>query len=137
MKSRVIVSAVIEKGEYLLFGKKEKDRGPYPNKMLILGGGVNLGKETCEEAVKREAKEEAGIEIEIVEELGFDEDFEPDKNGEMTHYLFIIFRAEYLSGEIKPGDDIAELTWIHKDRISGLSLCRPSIRLFKKIGYLR
>ena len=136
MNSRIVVAAIVEKGDYLLFGTKEKDRGPYPNTDLILGGGVDLENETLKEALLREIKEESGINVKIIKELGFDEDYEPDKNNIMTHYLFISFLAEYISGEIKPDDDIKNLKWVHKKDIKTLRLSRPSIKLFKKLGYL-
>ncbi len=53
MKTRVIVSAVIEKDQDLLFGKKKKDIGPYPNTWHLIGGGVNEG-ESLTDAIKRE-----------------------------------------------------------------------------------
>ncbi len=136
MKSRVVVAAVIEKGDYLLFGRKTKNRGPYPNKDLILGGGVDLENESLKEATLREVKEESGLSVEIIKEIGFDEDYEPNKHGEMTHYLFITFLAKYVSGELKANDDINKLKWVHKNDVKKLDLCIPSIKIFKKLGYL-
>lgn len=137
MKSRVIVFAVIEKENKLLFGKKMTNIGPYPNTYHLLGGGVNLDEENLIDAVKREIHEESGLIVEILEKLGFDEDYEPDKKGEMTHYIFLGFRAKYISGEIKPNDDINHLEWVDKDKISTIPLTRPSIKLFKELGYLK
>lgn len=48
------------------------------------------------EGIAREIFEEAGIKVEIVDSIGFDEDFEPNKHGEMTHYIFLVFRAKYI-----------------------------------------
>jgi ADP-ribose pyrophosphatase YjhB (NUDIX family) len=134
MKIRVIVSAVIEKDGDLLFGRKKADVGPYPNTWHLIGGGVNDG-ESLIEAVKREIKEEAGIEVEIEKSLGFDEDYEPDKHGETTHYIFLVFQAKYVSGQIKPDDDIEKLEWIPKKNLSQIELNRPAIKLFKGMGY--
>ena len=134
MKQRTIVSAVIEKENQLLFGKKKENIGPYPNTWHLLGGGIE--EETLEEALKREVHEESNIEIEIVKKLGFDEDYEPDKNRKMTHYIFLVYLAKYISGEPKPKDDIEELKWIPKKELDKYSLTRPSIKLFKEIGYL-
>lgn len=135
MKTRVIVSAVIEKDRDLLFGKKKANVGPYPNTWHLVGGGVNDG-ESLSDAIKREIKEEAGIEVEISRSLGFDEDYEPNKHGEITHYIFLIFLAKYVSGEIKADDDIEKLEWISKDKLSEIELNRPSIKLFKQMCYL-
>jgi len=135
MKTRLIVSAVVEKDGLLLLGRKRADVGPYPNTWHLIGGGVDDG-EPLTDAIKREIKEEAGIEVEIGKSLGFDEDYEPNKHGEMTHYIFLVFQAKYISGELKPDDDIEKLEWISREKISQIELNRPAIKLFKGMGYL-
>ncbi|MFA6080506.1 MAG: NUDIX domain-containing protein [Candidatus Gracilibacteria bacterium] len=135
MKTRVIVSAVIEKDQDLLFGKKKKDVGPYPNTWHLIGGGVD-DEESLTDAIQREILEEAGIEVEIIKSLGFDEDFEPNKHGEMTHYIFLVYLARYVSGEIRADDDIEELKWIPKEELTKIKLNKPSIKLFQAMGYL-
>jgi len=136
MKTRLIVSAVIEKDGLLLFGRKKAGVGPYPNTWHLIGGGVNDG-ESLTDAIKREIKEEAGIEVEIDASLGFDDDFEADKHGEMTHYIFLVYKAKYISGELKPDDDIEKLEWISKEKLSQIELNRPAVKLFKGMGYVR
>ncbi|MDD5178604.1 MAG: NUDIX domain-containing protein [Candidatus Nanoarchaeia archaeon] len=136
MKSRLIVSAVIEKGDYLLFGKKRKNIGPYPNTWHLIGGGVDIEGESCKEAIVREIEEEAGIKVKITGELGFDEDYEKDKHNELTHYIFLIYRAEYISGNPNADDDLTELKWIKKNKLREILLNKPSIKLFKSLGYI-
>jgi ADP-ribose pyrophosphatase YjhB (NUDIX family) len=135
MKTRLIVSAVIEKNRDLLFGRKKSDVGPYPNTWHLIGGGVDDG-ESLVDAIKREIKEETGITVEISRPLGFDEDYEPNKHGEITHYVFLVFLAEYVSGKIKADDDIEKLEWIPKERLADIELNKPTVKLFKKMGYL-
>ncbi len=113
MKYRVIVAAVIEKDGSFLFGKKAAGVGPFPDKWLILGGGVDLDKETLEEGLKREIREEAGIEITNIQRVAFYDEVH-EKNGEEIYHIFLNFTAEYLSGEARPGDDIEELRWVKK-----------------------
>jgi len=136
MRTRIIVSAVIEKEGSYLFGRKPENIGPYPNTWHLLGGGVEIGKEFLENAVRREIREEAGIEVTDLKPLCFDEDDEPNKKGEMTHYLFLIFQSRYKSGQLKAADDIRILKWIKKQDFSQYEFTRPSVKLFKKIGYL-
>ena len=136
MNCRVIVTAIIEKNGKLLFGQKPKNIGPYPNTWHLLGGGLNLGEESLTDALKREVKEEAGIEIAAIERGSFDEDYEKNKNGEMTHYIFLVFKAKYKSGELKAADDITELRWIGKYKLKNIKMTRPSVKLFKELGYI-
>ena len=88
------------------------------------------------EWIAREILEEAGIQVEIQEPISFDEDFEPNKHGEMTHYIFLVFRAKYIGGEVTAGDDIRKLEWIPREKLSEIELNKPSIKLFKKMWYL-
>ena len=136
MNTRLIVSAVIEKDGKILLGRKEKDRGPYPNTWHIPGGGVELDKESLEEAITREIKEETGLEVENLEKLAFDEDFANNKHGELTHYVFLVFKCSCKSGEPKPSDDLVELEWFNREQLQELPLTKPSTRLFKELGYI-
>lgn len=133
MKSRVIVVGVVEKDDKILLGQKRSGVGPYPNSWHIPGGGANLGEESLEDAIRREIREEANIETTNIQQIGFDEDREPDKHGELTHYVFLDFTAEYLSGELKAGDDMDTLKWVEKSEIKDLNLNKPTHKLLKKL----
>lgn len=135
MKSRVVVVAIIEKNGKILMGQKTKDVGPYPNTWHLPGGGVNLENESLEEAVKREIKEETGLELKNLERVSFDEDNEPDKHGIMTHYVFLVFHAEPI-GEYVASDDLKQLRWVDKSELQDLPLTRPSIKYFREIRWL-
>lgn len=135
METRVIVSAIVEKDEKLLFGKKPHNIGPYPNTWHLLGGGINQGEQIIN-AIEREVLEESGITLTNIEPISFDEDYEPNKHGIKTHYIFLVFRAQYKSGELIPKDDITELKWIEKSALSKTELNRPTIKLFKKLKLL-
>ncbi len=136
MKSRLIVSAIIERNNKLLFGRKKENKGPYPNTWHLLGGGVHPEEESLAEAIRREIKEEAGIEVGTLEPISFDEDVESDKNNEPTRYVFLVFKTKWVSGEITPNDDIVKLEWIPKENLKKIELSRPSIKLFKKLKLL-
>ena len=136
MNCRIIVSAVIEKDHKILLGSREKDTGPYPNCWHIPGGGIELGKESLVDALRREVKEEANIEITDIEPIEFSEDYEPDKHGVMTHYLFHDYHARYHSGDVRPASDMASLKWFEKHELKHLSHTRPGAKLFKKLGYI-
>ena len=136
VKSRLIVVCLIEKDSKFLLGKKPKNTGPYPNSWHTPGGGVNLDEESIEDALRREMKEEAGIEIKDIQGFGFDEDYEPNKHGEVTHYIFLDFKAKYLSGTIKAGDDMNHLQWIRKEGLKNLNLNKPTKKLLKKLNII-
>ncbi|MBN1779336.1 MAG: NUDIX domain-containing protein, partial [Candidatus Buchananbacteria bacterium] len=102
----------------------------------LIGGGVEPD-ESLEDGIKREIREEANIEVEILERLGFDDDFEPDKHGELTHYIFLVYKVKYIFGEAKADDDLVDLKWFSKNELPESEFNRPTLKLFKKIGYLK
>jgi 8-oxo-dGTP diphosphatase len=134
MKTRNCAVAVIEKDGKILMGNKASGVGPYPNTWRIPGGGIEEG-ESPEDAVKREVMEETGLRVDYVEKVGFYEDDEPDKNGEMTRYIFNVFKVE-VSGKELVSEEFPELRWIDKSELLKSPLARPSIKLFKDLGYL-
>jgi len=136
MKTRVVAAAIIEKDGKILLGQKAPGVGPYPDTWHLPGGGVDLEVETCEEAMRREIKEETGLEILSIERDGFDEDYEENKHGEMTHYLFLRFNVEPVDTNAKAGDDLKELKWFKKEELKDLALTRPLIKHLKEIGII-
>jgi len=136
MKSRLIVAAIVKKDDKYLLGMKPDNTPPYPNTWHLLGGGVNLDEENLEEAIRREVREEAGIELGEVRRVSFDEDYEPNKHGENTHYVFLVYEGEYKSGDLKAADDIHELKWFTRNELKEIPLTRPSIKLFKELGII-
>ena len=133
MKSRVIVTAIIENKNMFLFGLKPQNIGPYPNTWHLLGGGVKLEQEKLEDALKREIQEEAGIEIDNIKRVSFNEDYEPDKKGELTHYVFLVYWVTSKSNKIKANDDIVKLQWFSKKELKTMPLTRSSVKLFKEL----
>ena len=137
METRIIVSAIIEDGKgSFLFGRKPPNVGPYPNTWHLIGGGLNHTSESAEEELKREIREEAGIEVDIIEKIGFDDDIEPNKHGIPTHYIFLVYRTRFRSGTPTPSDDIYQLSWFPKQDLSSLDLPGPSKKLFKSLEYI-
>lgn len=136
MKSRVIVVALIEKDDKVLLGRKPDGVGPYPDTWHIPGGGINLGEESLEDAVRREVREETGLEVTDIERVRFDEDFEPNKHGEMVHYIFLGFRMKAVEENFQAGDDMVHLEWVKKLELKNLPLNRPTVKYFQDVGLL-
>ncbi|MBU5455984.1 NUDIX domain-containing protein [Caproiciproducens sp. MSJ-32] len=94
-----IMVAVVKDDEILLL----KQSYIYKNSKVLLTGYVD-NNETAEEAVEREVREEAGIEIKNIIYLG--SDYVKDKE-----ILMITFMADYYSGEIKKSDEVEGMGW--------------------------
>lgn len=92
------VGVIIENsnGEILL--QKRKDNG----KWAIIGGGMEIG-ESFEEVIRREAKEEAGIELgelTLVAICNGPDRFITYPNGDIVYSTSIVFKTNSFSGEI-------------------------------------
>jgi ADP-ribose pyrophosphatase YjhB (NUDIX family) len=96
---------ILNEKPQVLLGKRAKNPGK--GKWDIIGGFLELG-EHPEVGAAREAKEEAGAEITITGMVGIFMD-----NYELDDYatLNVCYTAKLTGGELKPGDDIAELKW--------------------------
>jgi ADP-ribose pyrophosphatase YjhB (NUDIX family) len=133
MKYRIIIVALIEKDNLILLGKKAPGRGPYPDTWHLPGGGVDLSSETCEEALRREVREETGLEVKEIEPVAWDTDVQDDRHGEETYYIFLQCRCKYAEGEIRPGDDMHFLEWIERGDLARFNLNPPTRKLLKNI----
>ena len=95
-----IMVAIVKDDEILLL----KQSYIFENSKVLLSGYVS-NNESAEEAVMREVKEEAGINIKNIQYIG--SDYVKDKE-----ILMITFMAEYLEGEIKKSTEVEGIGWI-------------------------
>lgn len=102
---RIGIAALVTRGSEILLGKSNKD--PIKGKWVIPGGGVKPF-EALTETVVRELKEETGIVIKPGAVLFVSEVLDPP----VEHRIVIYVDSEYVSGELKAGDDLDEVKWV-------------------------
>ena len=139
MKTRVIVSAVIEnsKGE-ISIGRKPSNQGVYLDAWHLPGGGINKG-ETLEEGLKREVKEETGLDITDIEPIIFSDGVamkHKDGETEKVYMIFHDFKCLSKTDNFTPNDDLENLKWVAKSEIKDYNLTPPSKFLFKFLGWI-
>ncbi len=136
MNFRIITCAIIWDGTKVLLGRKKPGVGPYPDTWHIPGGGVELGNESCDDAMLREIREETSLEVKNLRKSYWNTDEEPNKRGELTRYVFLVYECDLAGGSLKPDDDLVHLEWVEKDRLRELPLTRPSAVWFRQFGYI-
>lgn len=111
-----------KKGEVLLL--KASDVTRISGKWSLPGGHINY-KETIEEALKREVKEEANIEIKILTPL---------KTDLIEDTYTIFFLAEYVSGEVKLSKEHTEYCWVKLGDMPNLNLISKDLVNYTKMA---
>ncbi len=108
------VDVVIRKGNQLLLGRK-----PHQTKFRFVGGFTDPALDNSyEDAAKREAKEETGIDVQSVKYLGSTRIDDPRYRNTPDCIITHLFEATEWSGEPFASDDIAELKWFDRELLS-------------------
>ena len=92
---------IIFEGELVLI---KRGNPPYKGRFALPGGFVEVG-ETVEDATVREAKEETGLDIEIIKLLGVYSEPSRDPRG---HTVSVCFLAKGM-GKLKAGSDAKDI----------------------------
>jgi 8-oxo-dGTP diphosphatase len=114
------VGAVIICGCKFLITKRGKKARNERGKWEIPGGGVEL-RETFEQALKREVKEELGIEVDVTELLGICDHIIYDEN---QHWVSPTYICRIIKGEPKilEPEKCEEIKWVSFEEAEKLSL---------------
>ncbi len=115
-KHIVAVNAFIKniKGDKFLIIKRNKDEVAYPGKWAIPGGKVEKG-QTLMEALKREALEEVGLELEDSKEYIKDFTFVRPDNHNVIGLCFLI-KAK--TEDVRLSDEFEDFRWVAPQELS-------------------
>ncbi len=100
----------------------QRGKAPAQGLWSLPGGHVELG-ERLAEAALRELHEETAVRAKI-EGLATTRDIiRHDEAGAVrSHYVLVVFKARWLSGEAVAGDDAAAVQWRRPDELGGLEM---------------
>jgi len=115
----VAVGAIVWKEDRFLLIRR--GRPPRQGGWSIPGGRQEAG-ETVHEAVHREIREEAGIEIEILGVAAVVDLIDRDEAAINHHYTVIDMLAEWRAGEARAGDDAMDTAWVTLDQMGAYDL---------------
>src|SRR5881296_4618299 len=92
------------------------------DKYTLPGGHIEVG-ETMEEAVKREVKEEVGLDVEVVEFLLMQEAIFAEEFWKKKHFIFFDFLCKSRDQQVKlDGRELQEYVWEYPGAAFGLEL---------------
>jgi mutator protein MutT len=103
------VGAIVLDGDRVLLVKRAHE--PLKGEWSVPGGAVEVG-ETLEDAVRREVREETGLDIEVGPIVDVLDRIQHDPQGRVRfHYVLVDFVCTPLGGTLQCGSDAEEATW--------------------------
>jgi 8-oxo-dGTP diphosphatase len=124
------VGALIFNGDRILMAQRGKE--PLKGFWSLPGGALELG-ESLEDGVRREVREETGLEIrplgvlEIFERILRDADGAPE-----YHYVLIDYVCRVTGGELGAGDDVCEVAWVRRRDLPALQITEGTLPVIEK-----
>ena len=114
-----VAALVISEGRVLLILRRNP---PSAGQWSVPGGVQELG-EPVIEAVRREVREETGLEIADLRLLDVGDILLHDAEGRIEyHYVITYYLAHPARGQLRAGDDVGDARWVALDEIAALEL---------------
>lgn len=102
-----------DSGRVLLVKHKPERGGFWQGKWICPGGELEVGEEIGE-GIRREVREETGLEVDLVKALpAFDRIVKKGGKVEL-HVIYVDYVAKLVGGELKADSDVGEARWVKK-----------------------
>ncbi len=120
---------VIEDGQAILI---RRGGPPLQGQWSIPGGTLELG-ETLVEGVRRELREETGLEVEVLELIEVFDRIFPDGAGRpQYHFVIVDYLCGRTGGTPKAGGDVSEIAQVREENLASYSLTEAATRVVTK-----
>ncbi len=137
-KSRVIVVGLVwnDRGELLLC-KMKPDRGVFPGEWGLPGGGIEPS-ERMDEALRRELREELGIQVTDIRPAFFKDGsynkLLPDGELQPVYMIFLIFHCRAAGDKIQLNEEFSEYRWVSEADLPELDLNVETADTLRRLG---
>ena len=116
----IAVGAIIIDQARLVLVRRDKE--PSKGRWTFPGGAVELG-EALEDAVRREVREETGLEVDLGRVAAVVDHVERDEAGAVRyHYVIVDYYARPVEGVLRPGSDVSDARWVGLAELDGLEM---------------
>ncbi len=128
---KVVLAAVIVKGNKVLILQRSKNEDVFPN-MWELPSGKKEPLEECKNSLRREVKEETGLEIKIIMPF-FVFNYQIEKSDEIRDSTQINFLAKIKGNQkIKLSPEHQNFAWVSKKELHKYNLSKETKQVIKK-----
>ena len=111
---------------------------PLKGEWSIPGGTLELG-ETLVEGVRRELREETGLDVKVLELIEVFERIFPERQGgpdrtqrPQYHFVILDYLCEAVWGTPRPGGDVTEIAFVSEGELGRYNLTPAAIRVLRK-----
>ncbi len=104
---------------------------PLKGEWSIPGGMLELGEELAE-GVRREIKEETGLEVEPVEVLDVFDRIMRVGSRVQYHYVIVDYACRLTRGRLKPASDVLEASWARREDLPKYHLTEKATEVIRK-----
>lgn len=127
----VAVGVIIHKDNRIVLVRRDKE--PSRGLWTFPGGAVELG-ETVRDAARREALEETGLQIEVLEVAAVLDAVVRDDEGHVRyHYVIVDFFACPIGGSLRPGTDVSDSCWASLAEVDTLPMTEKAGHLARQL----
>jgi len=114
------VGGVVIRGREVLLVKRAYP--PRAGEWSLPGGRLELG-ESLVDAVRREVREETGIEVEVGPLVEVFDRVHRDADGRVRyHFVIADYLCDSIGGVLAAGDDAADARWVAREDVAGLDV---------------
>jgi len=127
-----------DEGRVLLVKHIPQKGGFWAGKYIAPGGRLEVGEE-LEEGVRREVREETGLEIDIIRWLPPSERIVRGPDGSVwLHVIYLDVLARSRGGRFRPGSDVGEGRWFTRQELAEAlpQLHEDTVHLLSQAGLL-
>jgi 8-oxo-dGTP diphosphatase len=123
------VGAVVVKDGKVLIIRRAND--PFKGQWSIPGGRVELG-ESLAAAVRREMREETGLDVTVGPVLEVFERVERQDDGVRYHFVIVDYLCGCIGGPLCAGDDAVDVAWVSVDELRHYGVADSAAAVIRK-----
>lgn len=122
-------AVVLDRGRVLAV---ERNREPLAGQWSLPGGVVEAG-ERLADAVRREVREETGLEVEPVRLVTVFEKIMPDPQGRTEyHYVIADYLCRLIGGQLQAASDVSQARWLEPSELESYPVTEGMLDVVRK-----